>query len=110
MIKPLTGQVLIRLLPPDETNAFGLFLPDVAYDRLQGEKAKPRKGLVITIGPWKKTKEGFAVLSDFKPGDTVLVSEYLGTKLTRAIGETLRLCRIEDVLAVLTDGASVNTV
>jgi chaperonin GroES len=105
MIRPLTGQALIRLLPPDEKTDGGLFLPDIAQDSPQGEKAKPRRGLVIAIGPWRTTKDGFAILPDFQPGDTVLLSEYLGTKLTRAIGESLRLCRVDDVLAVLTNGS-----
>lgn len=67
------------------------------------EKAWPRKGKVLAIGAWRTTKAGFAILPDFKPGDTVLVNEYLGTKLTRNIGETYRLCRVDDVLAVLTE-------
>lgn len=102
-IRPLTGQVLIRILPNPPESYGGIVLPDLAFDRIPGEKAKPRRGLVIATGPWKKTKQGFCVLPDFKPGDTVLVSEYLGTKLTRAIGENLRLCRVEDVLALLTE-------
>jgi len=101
MIKPLTGQVCIQLLPADEKTDGGLFLPDVAQDTPRGEKARPRKGLVICSGPWRKTKAGFCILPDFRPGDTVLVSEYLGTKLTRAIGENLRLCRVDDVLAIV---------
>lgn len=101
-IRPLTGQVLIQLLPPDEKTFSGLFLPDIAHDRIQGDKAKPRKGVVLAVGPWKKVKSGHALLPDCRPGDTVLLSEYAGTKLTRHIGENLRLCRADDVLAVLT--------
>jgi chaperonin GroES len=91
------------LLPPDKATLSGLLLPDVAQDNPRGEKARPRKGLVIACGPWKTTKQGFSVLPDFRPGDTVLLSEYIGTKLTRAIGENLRLCRVNDVLAVLSE-------
>lgn len=72
------------------------------------EKARPRKGVVIAIGAWRKTKQGFAILPDFQPGDTVLVSEYLGTKMTRNIGEQYRLCRIDDVLAVLTENGETS--
>jgi chaperonin GroES len=99
MIRPLTGHCLIRILPPDEKTSSGLWLADVAQER--GEKARPRKGFVIACGPWKTTKQGYAILPDFRPGDTVLLSEYIGTKLTRAIGENLRLCRVDDVLAVV---------
>lgn len=102
-IKPLRGQCLIRLLPPDNTTHGGLHLPDIATESGRGEKAFPRKGLVVAVGPWRQTKQGFHVLPDFQPGQRVLVSEYLGTKLTRSIGDQLRLCRIDDVLAVLDD-------
>ena len=108
-IKPLRGQVLIRILPNPPESYGGIFLPDVAFDRIKGDKAKPRRGLVIATGPWKQTKSGFAILPEIKPGDTVLVSEYLGTKLTRAIGENLRLCRLDDVLALLTNDGETPT-
>lgn len=101
-IKPLTGQVLVRLLPPDFWNPTGLLIPESAQVAPQGEKAYPRKAVVVEIGPWRKTKQGFAILPDFHPGQTVVVNEYLGTKLTRNIGEQYRLCRIDDVLASLT--------
>lgn len=100
-IKPLTNQVLIRLLPPDYNTPGGLVLPDIAADTPHGEKSAPRKGVVMAIGPWRKTEHGFSILPDFHVGQRVLVSEYSGTKLTRNIGENLRLCRVDDVLAVV---------
>lgn len=68
----------------------------------RGEKVRPRNGVVVEIGPWRKTKSGFAILPDIKLGDTVIISEYLTTKLNRGIGENLRLCKVDDVLALLT--------
>ena len=100
-IKPLTGQVLLRLMPNEAFSDAGLMLPDIYTGNEPGKKALPRKAVVMAIGPWRKTKQGFAVLPEIKLGDKVLVSEYLGTKLTRNIGENLRLCRVDDVLAVV---------
>lgn len=100
-IRPLTNQVLIRLLPLNPLTDGGLHLPDIAQTAAQGEKARPRKGLVIAIGPWRTGKKGLAILPDFQPGQTVLVSEYTGTKLTRDLGENYRICRVDDVLAIL---------
>lgn len=108
-IRPLTGQVLIRLLPNPPASFGGIILPDVAFDRIEGEKLKPRRGLVIACGPWRKTRDGHAILPEVKPGDEVLVSEYRGTKLTRTIGETLRICRLDDVLALLTTNGDTPT-
>lgn len=100
-LRPLKNQVLISLLPL-EANAGSIFLPDVAREDPLGQKHRPRKGVVVAIGEWRKTKAGFAILPDFQPGDTVLISDYSGAKLTRNIGENYRLCRVEDVLAVVT--------
>jgi co-chaperonin GroES (HSP10) len=81
--------------------AGGIVLPDIAHDRARGEKEKPFYARVIAVGPWRKAKNGFAILPDFKPGDKVLVTFYAGTKLTRHLGEKLRLCSVDDVLAVV---------
>lgn len=100
-IRPLTGQILVEVLPPDDKTASGLFLPDVAHDRQQGEKAKPFKGLVVEMGPWKKTKNGFGILPEFGIGHRVLCSPYAGTQIGRHLGERLQLVRTEDVLAII---------
>lgn len=108
-IKPLTGQVLLLVLPPESNTAGGLILPDIAQLTARGEKALPRKAVVMAIGPWRKTKQGFAVLPEIKLGDKVLVSEYIGVKMTRAIGENLRLCRVHDILAVIEEASPAAT-
>lgn len=100
-IRPLTGQVLIEVLPPDDKTHGGLFLPDIAHDRIQGEKAKPCKGRVVAIGPWRKTKTGFAILPDFWIGALVVFTPYAGVKVGKHLGERHQLVRIDDVLAVL---------
>ena len=93
-IKPLKNQVLVKLLPHEYE---GLIFHDPDF---KDEKAAPRKGVVVAIGQWRTTKQGFSILPDFHVGQRVIVNEYLGTKLTRDIGENYRLCRIDDVLAV----------
>lgn len=100
-VRPLNGQVLVRLLRPEYQTHGGLVLPDIALFSPSGEKQRPRKAIVIAVGAWRTTKQGLSILPDFHPGQRVLVSEYFGTKLTRNIGEEYRLCRIDDVLAVL---------
>jgi co-chaperonin GroES (HSP10) len=100
-LRPLTAQFLLQILPHKETTDSGLFLPDIAHNRQQGEKEKPAHALVIAVGPWRKAKNGYSILPEIKPGDKVLVSFYAGHKLTRSIGSRLRLCSIDDVLAVL---------
>ncbi len=49
-IRPRRGNCLVELLPPDDKTYSGLFLPDIAHDRIKGEKEKPFKGLVVEMG------------------------------------------------------------
>lgn len=101
-IRPLKGQVLVKLLPHEYRSHGGLVLPDCLPLFLDGEGKKlPRKAIVLAVGQWRTTKQGLSILPDFQPGQRVLVDEYFGTKLTRNIGEEYRLCRVDDVLAVL---------
>lgn len=101
-IRPLRGQVLVRLSPFEYQTRGGLHLPDIATTNERGEKQLPRKAIVVAIGPWRTTRDGrHSILPDFQVGQRVLVSEYFGTKLTRRFGDDYRLCRVDDVLAVL---------
>lgn len=102
-LRPLTGQVLVQVLPYDGQTAGGLTIPDIAKDGPCGEKKRARRGIIQAIGPWRRVKSGHAVLPEFQVGAQVIISEYIGTKLTRDIGENLRLLPVAHVLAVLTD-------
>jgi co-chaperonin GroES (HSP10) len=98
-VRPLRGQVLVRLLPQDFHTNGGLHLPELFAE--DNEKAMPRKGVVVSIGSWRKTKDGHSILPDFRPGSRVLFNEYAGKRLTRDFGENYRMCKIDDLLAVL---------
>lgn len=100
-IKPLRGQVLVRVIPPDLTTHTGLFIPDIANDvpHGSGRKQHPFKAVVVAMGPWKQTKNGYGILPDFGIGSTVICTPYAGQKLSRDIGERLQLVKSEDVLA-----------
>lgn len=101
MIRPLTNQALIEVLPNETQTHSGLFIPDQAKAGERGEKKAPFKGLVVAVGKWKTTRLGFSVLPEIQPGQKVLCSAYSGQALTRNIGERYRLVRVDDVLAVI---------
>lgn len=104
-IKPLTGQVLVRLLPPDEMEG-SLFVANGESNQENiYAKSRPRKGVIVGIGPWRKTKNGLGVLPPVKPRDTVLLSPYKGQNLTRDIADNMILINSDDILAVLTNGS-----
>jgi co-chaperonin GroES (HSP10) len=97
-IKPLKGQALVEILPP-ETKHGSLYLsaPDPKPETKQdGVKAK-----VLRVGPWRTTRDGKALLPEFKPGDIVLVSSYRGKKLSAGVSGRLLLIDTSEVLAVL---------
>ena len=102
LIRPLRGQCLVRLLPHDYRKG-SLTLPDKYFEIGWDGKSFPRKAMVVAIGAWRTTKDGLSILPDFQPGQRVLVSTYLGTKLTREIGANYMLVRVDDVLATLTE-------
>lgn len=100
-VRPLSGHALVEELPFDHTTTSGIVLPDIAANRTQGQKERPRKGRVLAVGRWNQAKCGRYSLPDIKPGDLVLLNYYVGQKLTRNVSEKMFLVRFEDVLAVL---------
>lgn len=107
MIRPLTNQILIRIIPPTQSEG-GITLPQhtLSAEEVQERNHNPQPpppeiGFVEAIGPWPRLKNGMAVPPPFPPGVKVLVREGSGTKLNRGIGERLKLVRMQDVLAVL---------
>lgn len=97
-IRPLTGQVLVEVLPQQGASAAGLFIPNGVQT---GEVGRMYKGKVVAIGPWKKTSAGAWILPPFGIGAIVLINPYAGHKLRRDIGERLQLVRSEDVVALI---------
>lgn len=98
-IRPLTGQVLVRVLKPDYRTETGLYIPDIAQGASRGEKQQPFKAVVIALGPWKKNKKGYGFLPDFGVGQTVICTPYSGQKLSWDVSGVYQLVRSEDVLA-----------
>jgi co-chaperonin GroES (HSP10) len=108
-IKPLTGQVLVEVLPAETDSAGGIALPnrsksaeEVEQSHIDPQKPGPITGIVRAIGPWPVLKNGMAMPPEFGVGAKVLLSPWRGTALQRHLGERLRLVPNQDVLAVLT--------
>jgi co-chaperonin GroES (HSP10) len=95
-VRPLTGQVLVELLPPPRQTDSGLFIPESKHP-------KQEQAIVKKIGPWRKNKSGMAVLPEFGIGARVIIAAESGTKARGEIGQMLKLVRVEHVRAVLTE-------
>ena len=106
-IKPLTGQILVRKLAPEDKTTGGLFIPDIAQEderatfdgKLYAPKKKPFKAVVVRIGPWRKTRNGYGIMPPFGVGATVICSPYSSQQVSRDLGG-LALVDSNDVLAI----------
>lgn len=107
-VKPLTGQVLIEVLPPEKESAGGVALPD--YDltpedqqRLARNPQMPPglKGRVRAIGAWPKTASGLARMPEFGVGALVIIPPKSGLEMHRNLGDRFRMVKQSQVLAVL---------
>lgn len=108
-IKPLTGQALVEILPPDTMTAGGIELPQrsLSAEEVQERHRTPAPpppwtGIVREIGPWPKLRNGMALMPDFGRGAKVIVGHNAGLQMHRGIGERFRMVQIREVLAVLT--------
>jgi chaperonin GroES len=69
-VTPIRDMVLVKLEPPPEQMASGLFRPKTATDK------EARFATVLAVGPGRVTQYGVRVAPEVKPGDRVLICEY----------------------------------
>ena len=93
-IKPLADHILIEPIKEEEKTRGGIFLPDTA------SKEKSEEGLVIAVGPGKKTDEGRIIPVSVKPGDKVLFSKY-GPSEIKVDDKEYLIAREDDILAII---------
>jgi chaperonin GroES len=90
---PLGDRVLVKPQMGETTTAFGIIIPNTA-------KEKPETGVVVAVGPGKKTDNGSVVPVNVQVGDKVMFSKY-GFDEVKLKGEEYYLIREENILAVL---------
>lgn len=93
-IKPLADHILIEPIKEEEKTKSGIFLPETA------EKEKSEEGIIIAIGPGKKTDDGKIIPLSVKPGDKVLFTKY-GPSEIKVDGKEYLIAKEEDILAVI---------
>lgn len=92
-LRPLHDRLIVKRKEPELKTAGGIVIPDSA-----GEK--PEQGVVVAIGPGRRTDQGQHVPLIVQPGDTVLFGKYSG-QTVKLDGEELLVIREEDVLAIV---------
>ena len=97
-IRPLQGQVLVRLLPEENVSESGLLLPDKRRRHDGIGRHEPRRAKVLACGVWPTTKKlGRMYSYDFKTGDTVFVDPGMG----KNVGAELERLKIYDHAEIL---------
>ena len=92
-ITPLGDRVLVKPTPPEEVTSFGLIIPDSA-------KEKPEQGVVVAVGPGKKTDEGRVIPVSVKVGEKIMFNKY-GFDEVKINGTEYYLISEQNILAVL---------
>lgn len=115
-VKPLTGQVLIEILPAEKKTPGGIELPqrslsaeEVQETHQNPEKPKALTGIVRACGPWPKLKCGLTLMPEFGINSKVVISPNSGQLLQWETARRLKLISQSQVLAVLTDSVQVRT-
>ena len=92
-IQPIGDRIVVERESSEETTAGGILLPDSA-------KAKPSRGVVVSVGTGRLLDDGSRSELQLKVGDRVIFSRYAPEELTVNDQEYL-LMREDDVLAVI---------
>ena len=93
-IKPLSDHILIEPVKEEEKTKFGILLPETA------SKEKPEEGIVIAVGPGKKTEDGKIIPVSVNPGQKVLFTKY-GPNEIKVEDKEYLIAREDDILAII---------
>ncbi|MBC5823879.1 MAG: co-chaperone GroES [Candidatus Eremiobacteraeota bacterium] len=92
-IKPLGDRVVVESIEQAQKTAGGVILPDTA-------KEKPQEGVILAVGPGRKTDKGDVVPIELKAGDKVIYSKYSGSEI-KLDGHEYLIISEKDVLAIV---------
>lgn len=93
-IKPLSDHVLIEPIKEEDQTKSGIFLPESV------QKDKSEQGVIVAVGPGKKTDDGKIIMLSVKPGDKVLFTKY-GPNEVKIDGKEYLMASEGDILAII---------
>ena len=93
-LRPLLNRVLIKKAEPLTKTKGGILLPEKAGEQLNF-------GVVIAVGPGRFLENGTLRPVFVKEGDTVLLPEYGGSKVTLSDNQDYFLYRDDDIMGTL---------
>ena len=92
-LKPLGDRIVVESVEQAQTSVGGVILPDTA-------KEKPQEGVVLAVGPGRKTDKGEIVPMELKVGDRIIYSKYSGSEI-KIEGKEYLIVSEKDVLAIV---------
>lgn len=95
-LRPLMNRVLIKKSEPIVKTKGGILLPEKNQEQLNF-------GVVIAVGPGRTLDNGSVRAVSVKEGDTVLLPEYGGNKVTLGDNQEYFLYRDDDLMGTLHD-------
>jgi chaperonin GroES len=95
-LRPLMNRVLIKKSEPIVKTKGGILLPEKNQEQLNF-------GVVIAVGPGRTLDNGSVRAVTVKEGDTVLLPEYGGNKVTLGDNQEYFLYRDDDLMGTLHD-------
>lgn len=95
-LRPLMNRVVIKKAEPLTKSKGGILLPESQSEQLNF-------GTVISVGPGKHLENGSVRPCFVKEGDTVLLPEYGGSKVTLGDDQEYFIYRDDDIMGTLHD-------
>lgn len=92
-LNPLHDRVVIKRLDADTKTASGLIIPDNVAE-------KPDQGVVIAVGPGRRTAEGTVIPMSININDKVLFGKHAG-QAVKIKGEEVLILTEEEIYAVI---------
>ena len=92
-LNPLADRVVLEPVEAPQMSAGGIVIPDTA-------KEKTQEGVILAVGPGRKTDKGETIKMDLKPGDRVIYSKYSGSEI-KIVGKEYLIISEKDVLALV---------
>lgn len=93
-VRPLGKTVLVQVKAPETVTKSGIFIPESVKDA-----SEQREATVIVLGSGK-LDDGKTHTFEVKPGDTVLVRGFVGTKFEKK-GKEYIVVNESDIVAII---------
>lgn len=95
-LTPLDDRVIVETSSGEKMTAGGLYIPDTVSDT-----SGNFKGLVLVAGRGHRDAKGKVHPMDVQAGDTVIFSEFSGSKMD-LMGKEVRILRESEILGIVT--------